>query len=432
MSSTCSRHERPLFALADCNNFYVSCERVFQPHLEGRPVVVLSNNDGCVVARSNEVKKLGLPMGAPAFKWKDFFIKHRVQVFSSNYALYSDMSDRVMTVLASFTPEIEIYSHDEAFLAFSGTWHMDLESYARMIRKEIKKRTGIPVSIGLARTKTLAKVANKLAKTTSEFDGVFNLEQRQDKDSFLKSFQVEDIWGIGRRYARLLHSYGIHSAYDLKEADHSWVKKKLTIVGLHTLLELQGVPCVELETQPQPAKSLVRSRSFGRPVTELAELREALTSHVQSAARRLRANGQIAGCLHVFLHTNRFKSEPQYSPCISTCLHRATNHTQPMLTAALGLLEQIYKEGYAFKKTGVLLTDLQPESARQLTFWETEAQDQDKAGQLMKALDHINARYGKDTLQYASAGLNKGWEMRRDKMSPEFTTRWKDIPRVKG
>jgi len=432
MSFTRCSHKPPVFALADCNNFYVSCERVFQPHLEGRPVVVLSNNDGCVVARSNEVKRLGLPMGAPAFKWKDFFLKHRVHVFSSNYALYSDMSDRVMTVLASFTPDIEIYSHDEAFLAFSGTWPMNLEAYARMIRGEVKRRTGIPVSIGLAGTKTLAKVANKLAKTTPAHAGVFDLEQRQDKDRFLKTFQVKDIWGIGPRYAKLLHSYGIHTAWDLREADQAWVRKKLTIVGLHTLLELQGVPCVELETQPQPAKSLVRSRSFGRPVTELSELREALTSHVQSAARRLRANGQIAGCLHVFLNTNRFKSGPQYSPCISTCLSRATNHTQPMLAAALGLLEQIHQKGYAFQKAGVLLTDLQPESARQLTFWDAEEQDQGSAGQLMKALDHINARYGRDTLQYASAGLHKGWEMRRDKMSPEFTTRWPDIPRVKA
>jgi DNA polymerase V len=371
-------------------------------------------------------------MGAPAFKWKDFFLKHRVHVFSSNYALYSDMSDRVMTVLASFTPDIEIYSHDEAFLAFSGSWRMNLEAYARTIRDEVKKRTGIPVSIGLAGTKTLAKVANKLAKSTPEFDGVFDLEQRQDKDRFLKSFQVKDIWGVGPRYAKLLHSSGIHTACGLKEADQAWVKKKLTIVGLHTLLELRGIPCVELETQPQPAKSLVRSRSFGRPVTELSELREALTSHVQSAARRLRENGQIAGCLHVFLNTNRFKPGPQYSPCLSTCLFRATNHTQPLLAAALGLLGQIYKKGYAFKKTGVLLTALQPESARQLTFWDAEAHDQDKAGRLMKALDHINARYGKDTLQYASAGLSKGWEMRRDRMSPEFTTRWPDIPRVKA
>ena len=432
MSCIRSPRKRFLFALADCNNFYVSCERVFQPHLENKPVVVLSNNDGCVVARSNEVKKLGLPMGAPAFKWQDFFIQHQVHVFSSNYALYSDMSDRVMTVLASLCPQIEIYSHDEAFLAFSGSWHIDLEEYARRIRHEVKKRTGVPVSIGLAGTKTLAKAANKLAKSSPEFQGVLDLGAHQDRDHFLRSLQAKDIWGIGPRYARLLQGYGIRTAHDLKEADPAWIKKKLTISGLHTVLELQGVPCLDLETQPQPAKSLVRSRSFGRPVTELAELRQALSSHVQSAARRLRANGQIAGCLHVFLQTNRFKPGPQYSPCISTCLCRATNHTQPMLSAALGLLQRIYTKGYPFQKTGVLLTDLQPESARQLTFWEAAATDQESAGRLMKTLDRINARYGKDTVQYACAGIEKGWEMRREKMSPEFTTRWPDIPKVRA
>ncbi|MCF8107181.1 MAG: Y-family DNA polymerase [Desulfohalobiaceae bacterium] len=423
---------QPLFALADCNNFYVSCERVFQPHLEDKPVVVLSNNDGCVVARSNEAKKLGLPMGAPAFKWKDFFIRHKVFVFSSNYALYSDMSDRVMNVLASFAPEIEIYSHDEAFLSLSGNRSTDPETYARRIRREVRKCTGIPVSIGLGNTKTLAKAANKLAKSTPEFQGVFDLGQCPDRDRYLKSLQAKDIWGIGPRYARLLQGHGLYTAYDLKESNQAWIRKKLTVAGLQTVLELQGVPCVDLETQPQPAKSMVRSRSFGRPVTELSELREALSSHVHSAARRLRANGQIAGNLQVFLQTNRFKPEPQYSPCLSTCLPRATNHTQPLLTAALKLLQRIYKKGFAFQKTGVLLTDLQPEFVRQLTFWEAGAKDQESAGQLMKTLDHINARYGKDTLRYACAGFEKNWEMRRGKMSPEYTTRWPDIPRVKA
>ncbi|MDZ7761122.1 MAG: Y-family DNA polymerase [Desulfovermiculus sp.] len=432
MSCTRSHRKRPLFALVDCNNFYVSCERVFQPHLEGKPVVVLSNNDGCVVARSNEVKALGLPMGAPAFKWKDFFARHKVEVFSSNYALYSDMSDRVMSVLASLAPEIEIYSHDEAFLFFPGKWRMDLEDYARTIRREVKKRTGIPVSIGLARTKTLAKAANKLAKTFPEFAGVLDVEGGRDKDRFLQSMPVGGIWGIGPRYAQRLQEFGIHTAYDLKETDQAWVKKKLTITGLQTVLELQGVPCFELTTQPQPAKSLVRSRSFGRPVTEISELREAVSSHVHSAARHLRASSQVAACLHVFVHTNRFKPEPQYSPCKSTCLSRTTNHTQPLLTAALQLLGQVYRKGYAFQKAGVLLTDLQPEGVRQLTFWEPDAQGQKTSKNLMQAMDRINTKYGKDTLQYACAGLDKDWEMCRGKMSSEFTTSWADIPGVKA
>lgn len=434
MSCIQSAPEAKLFALVDCNNFYVSCERVFQPYLEGKPVVVLSNNDGCVVARSNEVKKLGLPMGAPAFKWKDFFARHRVWVFSSNYALYADMSDRVMSVLAALSPEIEIYSHDEAFLYFAGKWRRDLEQYLRWIKNQVRLRTGIPVSIGLARTKTLAKLANKLAKSKDEFQGVLDLEKRPDRDQLLQSVQVKDVWGIGPRYAKLLQECGIYSAYDLKRADEAWIKSKLTISGLHTLLELQGISCIDLQTQPQPAKSLVRSRSFGRPVTELKELREALSTHVHSAARRLRANTQVAGCLHVFLHTNRFKPTAQYSACTSTCLPWFTNHTQTLLTAALGLLEQIYRKGYSYQKTGVLLTHLQPEAARQITFWELDSQKQkqEQAKNLMQVMDYINAKYGKDKLQYACAGLEKNWEMRRGKMSGEFTCKWKDLPGVKA
>ncbi len=431
MSCTRLGPDRQLFALVDCNNFYVSCERVFQPHLEGRPVVVLSNNDGCVVARSNEVKELGLPMGVPAFKWKDFFSRHGVHVFSSNYALYADMSDRVMDVLAAFCPEIEVYSHDEAFLCFTGKWHMDMEDYISRIRREVKQGTGIPVSIGLAETKTLSKLANKLAKTTPAFQGVLDLKRRRDKDRLLKSVQVKDIWGIGPRYARFLQGYGLCSAYDLRQADKAWIKKRLTVSGLQTVLELQGRSCFDLETQPKPAKSLVRSRSFGRQVTELTELREALSSHVHSAARRLRANGQTAGCLQVFLQTNRFKPEPQYSACKSTYLSRSTSNTRLLLLRALDLLEQIYKRGYAYQKTGVLLTHLQPESARQLTFWESP-REKVQARSLMQAMDSINARYGQDTLRYACTGLEKNWEMRREKMSREFTTNWEELPGVKG
>ncbi len=431
MSCIRSSPKQFLFALVDCNNFYVSCERVFQPHLEGKPVVVLSNNDGCVVARSNEVKALGLPMGAPAFKWKNFFNRHGVKIFSSNYALYSDMSDRVMNVLSSFAPDIEIYSHDEAFLFFPGNWRLDLEDHARFIRREVKKRTGIPVSIGLARTKTLAKAANKLAKTIPEFNGVLNID-RQDKDRLLKSVLVEDIWGIGPKYANKLQTIGINSGYDLKNADQFWIEKNLTINGLRTVLELREETCFELESRPQPAKNLLRSRSFGRYVTDLDDLREAISMHVHSAAHRLRSNGQVAGTLHVFLHTDRFQDKPQYFPCLSFCLPTATNHTQPLLETAINLLKRMYKEGYAFKKAGVLLTDLKPVGARQLTLWEADIQRHKSSRAVMSVMDRVNAKYGKDTLQYASSGLRKNWEMRRDKMSPQFTTRWADIPGVKA
>jgi len=422
-----------MFALVDCNNFYVSCERVFQPGLNGKPVVVLSNNDGCVVARSNEVKALGLPMGAPAFQWKRFLARHKVHVFSSNYAMYADMSDRVMSVLACMSPETEVYSHDEAFLCFSGKWQLDLDDLARRIRTEVMRQTGIPVSIGLARTKTLAKAANKLAKTVPEYAGVLDLDRCQDKDRLLASLSTKDIWGIGPRYAKQLQKAGIQTAWDLKEADQLWIKKKLSITGLQTVLELGGVPCLKFQTQPQPAKSLVRSRSFGRSVTELDELREAVSHHVHSAARRLRAHAQVAGCLHVFLHTNRFKpEEPQYSPCVSTCLDQPANDTRTLLAAALGLLEQVYAKGFAFQKGGVMLTALQPAGFRQLKFWDVAGSQVRKPDKpLMLAMDRINSRFGKDTLRYACSGLEKNWEMRRGRLSPGFTTKWPDIPMVK-
>lgn len=427
-----SSESLPLFALVDCNNFYVSCERVFQPFLLGKPVVVLSNNDGCVVARSDEVKRLGLPMGAPAFKWASFFHKHGVKVFSSNYALYADMSDRVMAILASFTPEIEIYSHDEAFLYFSGHWHTDLEKYARYIRTEIRKRTGIPVSIGLASTKTLAKVANKVAKKNAKYQGVFNLNCFERIDQILQKLEVKDLWGIGPQYTKLLNRYGVKTAYDLCQLPDDWIKKKLTVVGLDLVRELRGQPCIDLESVPAPAKSLVRSRSFGRPVTDLADLREALTMHVQRAGERLRSTGQVTNCIHVFLQTNRFQRGPQYSACKSKVLPSSTNYTLAFLKPALELLGEIYRSGYAYKKTGVLLTGLDQDKKRQLTFWDMDKSRLLREKKLMNTMDKINARFGRDTLKYASCGIKANWDMKRDKVSQEFISKWDDLPVVKA
>ncbi|MCF8029590.1 MAG: Y-family DNA polymerase [Desulfohalobiaceae bacterium] len=421
---------RGLFALVDCNNFYVSCERVFQPGLEKVPVVVLSNNDGCVVARSEGAKRLGIPMGAPAFKWRGVFRRHGVREFSSNYALYSDMSDRVMALLASFAPEIEIYSHDEAFLFFPKKWRADLEDYARHIRREMRKRTGIPVSIGLERTKTLAKLANRLAKKESRFQGVLDLQARSDRDRLLHRVEVGDIWGIGPRYAEMLRGYGIRTAQELTRVEDRWVRKRMTIQGLHLVLELRGVSCIGLEEVPAPAKSMVRSRSFGRPVSCLDELREALTSHVQRAGEKLRQSGQVAGCLQVFLETDRHKPVPQHMPCQSWTLTFATNTTPDLLGPALDLLGRIYKKGYAYKKTGVLLTALEPERGRRLSLMDPDPGLRESKKGLMGAVDRINSRYGRDTIRFASAGTERGWEMRREKMSREFTTRWKDLPLV--
>lgn len=430
MCSIPSTPARGTFALVDCNNFYVSCERVFQPELEGRPVVVLSNNDGCVVARSDEVKELGVPMGAPAFKWRRFFRRHAVVEFSSNYALYSDMSDRVMSLLASFAPGIEIYSHDEAFLYFSGKWHSRLEEYARHIRSEVLKRTGIPVSIGLAPTKSLAKLANRLAKKEPRFTGVLDVLGHPDRERLLDTVKAKNVWGIGPRHSAMLEKHGIRTALDLIRADDRWIRKRMSVVGLRIALELRGTPCLGVEEVPPPAKSMVRSRSFGRPVTSLDELREALTTHVQRAGEKLRRSGQVTGCVQVFLETNRHKPEPQHSPCQSRILSFATNHTPDLLKPALELLDRIYGEGYAYKKTGVLLTALEQEKGRRLSLMDPDAGTKLEKKSLMGALDRINSRYGRDTARFASAGMEKNWEMQRGKMSREFTTNWKDLPLV--
>ena len=430
MCSIPSTPARGIFALVDCNNFYVSCERVFQPELEGRPVVVLSNNDGCVVARSDEVKGLGVPMGAPAFKWRALFQRHGVVEFSSNYALYSDMSDRVMGLLASCAPEMEIYSHDEAFLFFPGKWSCHLEQYARRIRREVERRTGIPVSIGLARTKSLAKLANRLAKKESRFGGVLDLQGRSDREGLLGGVKVDNVWGIGPRYSALLEKHGIRTALDFARAEEHWVRKRLTVAGLHLLLELRGVPCFGLEDEPPPAKSMVRSRSFGRPVTSLEELREALTAHVQRAGEKLRQSGQVAGCVQVFLETNRHKPVPQHTPCQSRVLAFATNHTPDLLGPALELLGRIYGQGYAYTKTGILLTALEQEKGRRLSLMDPDAGTKLLKKGLMGAMDRINSRYGRDTVRFASSGMERNWEMRRGKMSREFTTRWRDLPLV--
>ncbi len=433
MSFIHSNTRPPLFALVDCNNFYVSCERVFQPHLEGKPVVVLSNNDGCVVARSGEVKNLGLPMGVPAFKWKQFMRRHQVQEFSSNYALYSDMSERVMSILALFVPDMEIYSHDEAFLYFAGRWRLDLEDYARHIRQEIRKRTGIPICIGLGWTKTRAKLANKLAKTHPELEGVLHLEKQKNPEELLQRFQISDLWGIGPSYRKRLHLQKIRTALDLQQADPHWVQKNLSICGLHVLLELKGLPCFSLEKSPEPAKSILRSRSFGRKVTRWQDLQKALSMHVHRAAEKLRAAGQAAGCVQVFAHTDRFQNRGNYMACKSRGLPFCSSYTPDLLYSALELLQEIFRPGYEYKKTGVLLTCLEPQKKHSLSFWEPTAREKDRKQRLMQTMDHINSRYGRDTLRLAcSGGQDKPWEIQRNRISPEFTTRWSDIPIVKA
>jgi DNA polymerase V len=292
------------------------------------------------------------------------------------------------------------------------------------------KRTGIPVSIGLASTKSLAKLANRLAKKEPRFAGVLDMLGRSDRERLLGTVKVENVWGVGPRHSTMLDKHGIRTALDLVRADDRWIRKRMSVVGLRIALELRGTPCLGVEEVPPPAKSMVRSRSFGRPVTSLDELREALTTHVQRAGEKLRRSGQVAGCVQVFLETNRHKPIPQHSPCQSRVLSFATNHTPDLLKPALELLDRIYGQGYAYNKTGVLLTALEQEKGRRLSLMDPDAGAKLKKKGLMGALDRINSRYGRDTARFASAGIERGWEMRRGKVSREFTTRWGELPLV--
>jgi len=420
------------YAMVDCNNFYVSCERVFCPALEGRPVVVLSNNDGCVIARSNEAKALGIAMGEPAFKRKDFFAANGVRVFSSNYALYGDMSARVMQVLDRFSPEVENYSIDESFLVFRSTPSDKLILIAQDIRQTVLKWTGIPVCVGLARTKTLAKVANRLAKKTPSSNGVWLLDNIEDTKQQLGKVEVGDVWGIGRQYARFLQASGIRNALQLSQCSRDWVKKHLTISGLHTVLELNQIPCIPLEENPAPAKSLVCSRSFGSRVSDLASLEEALSEYVHRASEKLRNKKLMTNAVQVFVETNRFQNDPQYFGRAVQSFPAPTTYTPVILQKALHILRSIYREGFRYQKVGVMLLELVSEGNRQISFMEPSMTDKEKQKTLMNVLDKVNSAYGRGTLKLAASGLGtKPWHMRQELRSPRYTTCWREIPVVR-
>ena len=354
---------RDFYLMVDCNNFYASCERVFNPSLAGKPVVVLSNNDGCVIARSNEAKALGIAMGEPAYKREEFFTRSGVHVFSSNYALYGDMSARVMRILAGFSAETEVYSIDECFLLLRGLDTPSLLRTAHEIRRTVRQWTGIPVCVGIARTKTLAKIANRLAK--KDGDGVRVLENEYDIERVLGGLETGDIWGIGRRSARRLGDCGVHSALDLKGRDDDWVRRHLTVTGLRTVLELRQIPCIALEDAPPPARSLVCSRSFGTRIESLASLEEAVSAYVQRAGEKLRRKGLVAGAVQVFLETNRFQPGPQYAGSRCRALPAPTADTLALHGPALEILRGIHKPGYRYQKAGVILLDLSPTTGLQ-------------------------------------------------------------------
>ena len=415
-----------MFALVDCNNFYASCERVFDPRLERRPIVVLSNNDGCVIARSNEAKALGIAMGEPAFKKEDVYAKHNVAVFSSNFALYGDMSQRVMRTLAQHSADMEIYSIDEAFLDCSGLTADGLDRFASHLRKTVKQWTGIPVSIGVAPTKTLAKVANHIAKRLPDNSGVCVLNKEETIEYCLKKLPVEKLWGVGRRYALFLRSWGINTAWDLRRMPEGWVKDNMTVVGLRLQKELKGEPCIPLENQPQKKKEICTSRSFGTMVTELDELKQAVSMYATRCAEKLRMQNSCTNLVEVFVHTNPFRPDlPQYKNVRFVRLPVASNSTLSIVQAALRGLRSIYRAGYQYKKAGVIVSGLVPSNTIQYNLFHST--DEDRHMRLMNAMDTVNDREGRDILRVAEQSFDRRWTLRQERLSPCYTTRWADF-----
>lgn len=413
-----------MLALCDCNSFYASCETVFDPKLEGKPVIVLSNNDGCVVARSPQAKAIGIKMGEPVFKIRQIVEQHNVQVFSSNYALYGDLSGRVMTALSTFVPELEIYSIDEAFLNLQGFEHLDLTQYGQQIRETVLQWTGVPTSIGIASTKVLTKVAGDYAKRLP--DGVLLLPQ--PPDPLLAEFPVADLWGIGRSHSRSLQSHGITTALQLRDVDLSWARKEYSVLMQRLVLELRGQPCFSLELNPPPKKSITVSRSFSRAIATLAELREAIATYTSRAAEKLRVHELTADAIQVFAQTSRFR-EDYYSDSATLSFTHSSDNTAEILHYALLGCDRIFRPDQQFKKAGVILLGLRPKSQRQLSLWEP---DEGRSDVLMQTLDTINAKFGRGTIQFAAAGLKKPWAMKGEMRSPRYTTVWSEIPVVRA
>jgi len=415
-----------IFAHIDCNNFYASCERVFNPLLRNKPVVILSNNDGCIVARSEEAKALGIGMGVPYFKVKNVIDQNKIFVFSSNYTLYGDLSERVMNVLSNFTPNIEYYSIDEAFLSFNKIYLNNLTDYGKSIKEIVLKNTGIPVSVGIAKTKTLAKIANEFVKKNSKLNGVFDITNFPKMDRLLQQVPVHDIWGIGSQYAKLLMKNHVLSACDFKNIDEHWVKNKMGVVGLRTCLELREISCINLEETIKAKKGIMSSRSFGRYVTELDEVEEAVSQYTTRAAEKLRMQNSVCGSLYVFIQTNHHKlHEKQYSTGRTISLQEPTSYTPELIKEALYILRKIFKKGYKYIKAGVYLSSIIPGSDIQLSMYKNT--EHTKLNSVMKAVDGLNLIWGRDTIKFASSGIEQKWKMNMCYRSNRYTTNWDEL-----
>lgn len=415
-----------MIALVDCNNFYASCERLFQPGLAARPIVVLSNNDGCVIARSDEAKALGIEMGAPAFLMEDMLTSHGVAVFSSNYTLYGSISDRVMKTLHMHCPTVEVYSIDEAFLYLYDMPHINYEQYAIKLRAAVKA-TGIPVSIGVAPTKTLAKLANRYAKKTKKAVGVHVLDTLDKLNEVLASTEIGDIWGIGPQYTKMLQRNGFKTAMDLIRAPEEWIRKNMTVVGQRLLNELKGIPCIGMETEEATKKNICVARSFGQLLSEKKDVAEALANYTAIAARKLRKQHSCACVINVFLQTNNHRRQDrQYFRSINLQLPVPTSSTTELLQHATRALDLIYRSGYNFKKVGVMLLELIPSGQVQCGMFDQK--DRLKDERLMTAVDAINCSWGgKELVKFGRQSGNRRWKLRQEKLSPCYTTRLQDV-----
>ncbi len=409
-----------MFILVDCNNFFVSCERVFRPDLLKKPVAVLSNNDGCIIARSDEVKAIGIPMGAPKFKVAQLLERHHVHLFSSNYELYSDMSRRVSSALKTVSSKVEQYSIDESFL-FSEQSGSEWLAYGETISTRVQQWTGIPVSIGIAPTKTLAKVANKYAKR----QGAVCVLSMKNKDSLLGQFPVGDLWGIGRSYQKKLMQLGINTAMELCTMPDEWIKRTLTLYGLRLVYELRGISCFALAQKTAPQKTLVFSRSFSRRITEWCDLKEAVVHYVTCALEKLRMRDLKTRSLKIFLQTNRFSSS-EYTIHKEIELPVYSNSTFYLVPQAVELLALIYRSGLTYVKCGVILDDLQSVGIKQEDFF-VDNSCQDKEKSIMKVMDGLNQQMGKNTLFLAGSGIKRSWQMKADRLSPRYTSRWDEM-----
>tara|TARA_B100000767_G_scaffold3849_1_gene3654 strand:+ start:5715 stop:6995 length:1281 start_codon:yes stop_codon:yes gene_type:complete len=420
-----------MFALVDCNNFYASCERVFQPQWEGNPIVILSNNDGCVIARSNEAKALGVPMGAPAFKYKDEFKRKNIKIFSSNYPLYGDMSSRVMQILEGYTPNSEIYSIDEAFLKFDGFDYFDLESTGHTMKKQIRKWTGIPVSVGFAPTKALAKIANKIAKKfNSKTQGVYMINTNEKKIKALKWTSVGDIWGIGRQHSKKLEIKGIRTAYDFTNLSDSWINKNMSVLELRLKKDLLGLSYIKLEEYVPSKKSITTTRSFKNNLSKFHELEERVSTYANSCSEKLRKQENACSAVLVFIRSNSHqKNKEQYrNSCVIT-LPYATDSSIIISKHAVAGLKGIFRNGIDYKKAGVLLLGLVPSKERQLNLFQPNINKHDP---LMKAIDKIHLRFGPHQIKLGNQDLKSTWNMRQEHLSKKYTTELKDIITVKN